>query len=95
MLAYVIHAEEAKYYKIAAMDVFNFLLDTFRGSLNDKCVYMFKTVLSFLTHNCRNNLFDWEDTSLLRKKDVINKIKSINKENLKVEEIFKLGIFNI
>lgn len=89
MLADIMRAEEAKYYKIAAMEVFNFLLTTYRGSLNEHIVYIFRTVLVFLKSNCRNSLFDWEDNSLVRKKEILSKVRSINKENSKIEQIFE------
>jgi hypothetical protein len=88
-------AEEAKYYKIAVMEIFNFLLLTFRGSLNDHIVTIFNSFLNFLRNTAHSSMFDWSDSQGFRKKEVVQNLKQICKENSKIEEILEKGVLSI
>lgn len=88
-------AEEAKYYKIAAMEIFNFLLLTFRGSLNDHIISILMTFLNYLRNSSHSSMFDWSDRQGLRKKEVVANLKQLGKENGKFEEIIEKGFLCI
>lgn len=95
LLSEVIKAEEAKYYKIASMELFNYLLKTYGGSLGHMLIDIFKTILNFLKANCRNKLYNWERNSYFTKDEALSKIKSVTKENEKISKIFENGFFEV
>lgn len=93
LLSQIIKAEQAKYYKTASMEVYNFLLRVYGGSLGGHIIVIFKSILNFLKINCRNNLYDWEKGGLFEKEVVIPMIKMVTKENEKISKIFEERVF--
>jgi len=95
LLSEIIRAEEAKYYKIACMEMLNHMLQIFGGSLSDNIIDIFKSMLRFLIGSCRYGLYRWDSDKRLSVQEALNKVGNVCYDNSKILKIFRDGVFEI
>ena len=95
LLNKVITNETAKYFKIAGLEFFNFLLLTFQGNLSDSLVEMLGTVFHFLLNSCRYKVHTSRNTKQYTAKEALNQGKNMINDNNKNNTIVEEGVFEI
>ena len=91
----MVTTEEAKYYKIASFELFNFLLLTFQGTLNESLVEMLSTIFFFLVDSCRYKIYCVNNQKVYTSKEALTMVNNAIEDNIKNNRIVEQGIFHM